>query len=197
VRKKIDEVKLIELHRKGLSDKEIAKILDCNYKTVQRARRKLGLKPNKSKQKRLPEDLKRRIIELCKQGKSDKEIAEALKCKIGTVRYVRRTYGGIRKYTKRTIGERELKIIKDLNEAGFNDVEIAGMLGVSPATVRKHRQRMGLPAVGSTCCTYYHRIKDPRLRRKIEMCAKATMEFLDEYFKSLVGGGNGRNQSSF
>lgn len=81
------------------------------------------------------------------------------------------------------LSNNQIKVIKDLNEVGFNDIEIAGVLGIHRCTVNRYRRRIGLKAVGNTCCTYARRVVDPELKKKIEMCEKATQEFLRKYFR--------------
>ena len=46
--KKYNDFEIIELHSKGLTDKEIAEILGVNPNNLARKRNRLGLKPNKN-----------------------------------------------------------------------------------------------------------------------------------------------------
>ena len=83
---------------------------------------------------------------------------------------------------RKRITEETIEHIRNLNLAGFNDYEIADILGISYVTVSKYRKKMGLQPVGPTCCSMYNIVKDPELRKKIETCGKITLEFLDDYF---------------
>ena len=47
--KKYNDSKIIELHSKGLTDREIAEILGVTPNNLATKRRRLGLSPNKSK----------------------------------------------------------------------------------------------------------------------------------------------------
>lgn len=130
-----------------------------------------------------------KVKELHAKGLNDGEIARILNCSRSAIKHIRNRLG-LKANCKpfHIITDEEKKIIRDLNEAGFNDREIAAILGVSYTTVRRHRKRMGLPSVGHTCCSLASRVKAEHKKKKVEMCAKATMEFLDSYFgRSNVG----------
>jgi len=175
------ERRVRELHGKGLGDKRIAEILGCNRDTIRKVREKLGLKSHFNP---ITKEEIEQIKELHAKGLSDSEIARAIGRNRVTVRKVRERLGLKSNFKK--IGEKELQIIRDLNQAGFNDYEIAGILGVNPVTVRAHRKKMGLPAIGYTCCTMMNRVKQPSLKKKVEKCAKASMEFLHSYMKRIT-----------
>ena len=179
-KRKVDLKALKSLVLQGYSDKEIAKKLGISLLTVKDYRvKKLGIKHRQQKIDR------EKVKLLTLKGLKDKEIAETLKCNIQTVREIRRKLGFYK--GERKVDEKMIQIIKDLNEAGFNDREIAGILGIDNTTVFKHRKRLGLPAVGHTCCSIARmtKIKDPLLKKRIEKCGEISLKFLDEYMRQL------------
>jgi len=81
------------------------------------------------------------LIELHKQGITDREIAE----KLGTFQSTVRTHRiriGLKAHSRRLLFTDQQLI--ELYEKGLNDLEIGEMLGTAQSTVRKHRNRIGL-----------------------------------------------------
>ena len=75
MRRKIDRKKLKELYLKGLSDREIAKELNCCIDSVKLIRYSLGLLKRKHRK-----GIKDKIIKLWKNGLKPSEIAYIVKC---------------------------------------------------------------------------------------------------------------------
>ncbi len=82
---------LIELHKLGFNDKEIADKLGAYRKTVGDHRRILGLKAHDRRYRRLFTD--QQLIELHEQGFNDREIGEKLGADRRTVNIHRRRLG--------------------------------------------------------------------------------------------------------
>jgi len=168
--------KIKRLHSQGLLDGEIAQALGVSRDVINYWRRKLGLKPNHIKID------KKKVKELYLKGLSDREIAKRLNCNKSSIQYIRKVLNLKPNYEYCKLSDEQVKVIKDLNQAGFNDREIADILNIHPNTVNRYRRKMGLEAVGYTCCSLANRVKDPLLKKRIEMCGEATQEFLRRYF---------------
>ena len=98
------------------------------------------------------------VRELFNKGLSDEEIAKRLNLSVCTVRVYRWNLGLFRRKKKKMhneLDDTKKNLIKILNEAGFNDSEIAAILNISVSTVKKYRVRFGLKPVGATCCSIY------------------------------------------
>ena len=147
------------------------------------------------------------------RGLTDQDIAKIFNVHITTVRRWRIKRLGLRLQEGRVkMSEDELNKLKILNKLGFNDKEIAIILGRDYNTIRKWRKRLGLEAVGYTCCSvlssyikrgYGEVIKDiisglsdteimnkhkikPTTLLKIKQaisCAQITMEILDKIMR--------------
>ena len=87
-RRLFTDQQLIELHKLGFNDKEIADKLGAYRKTVGDHRRILGLKAHDRRYRRLFTD--QQLIELHEQGFNDREIGEKLGVHLSTVNYRRR-----------------------------------------------------------------------------------------------------------
>jgi len=73
---KIGDEEIIELHKKGLTDREIASALGVSQSSVNYRRQRLGLKNNyHNKHKKFDED---KFLELYNLGYTDREIAEKM-----------------------------------------------------------------------------------------------------------------------
>ncbi|HOP08741.1 MAG TPA: hypothetical protein PK718_01830 [Candidatus Methanofastidiosa archaeon] len=81
------------------------------------------------------------LLELYKNGMTDKEIADELGVSQSAVNYRREKLGLPSNYKKDMIPN---DLVKDLNERGYTDKEIAERLGVSQSSVNYKRQRLGL-----------------------------------------------------
>lgn len=71
----IDKAKLVELHKQGLNDVEIAKVLGCSKEGVRHARVRLGLESNV---RRALREKDAAWMEIYRQGLSDAEMAAQL-----------------------------------------------------------------------------------------------------------------------
>jgi len=128
---------LITLHKKDMSDREIAGKLGVPKYTIRYHRRRLGLV-----RMRLFTD--QQLIALHKQGLRDKEIGEALGVSNGIVFKHRRRLG-LKAHSRRLFTDQQLI---ELYEQGLNDVEIGKKLVANSVTVHIHRRRLGLKAHG-------------------------------------------------
>jgi len=199
-RQKVSDRELIRLHSRGLTDGEMAEATGYSKDHLAVRRRKLGLKPNIRKRGRESKVDRDAVRCLHYRGLTTAEIADKLGCCPDTVRKVRQELNLVddakthsEKISRgKKLDNSYIEMIRDLNQAGFNDPEIAGILGISQTTVRKYRIKMGLEPVGVTCCSYDGRVKHPDLKRRIEMCGDATQEFLKRYFedrkRKKIGG---------
>ena len=127
-----------------------------------RERRKILLSVLIQSKKILGDKMKKRRVdieklrELFKEGKSDKEIAEAFGVSEYTIKSYRWKLGLLKREQKKQAIEKKLEdAIVMLNKMGFNDREIAAILGISVNTVEKYRARHNLKPVGLTCCSIY------------------------------------------
>lgn len=127
-----------------------------------RERRKILLSVLIQSKKILGDKMKKRRVdieklkELFKEGKSDKEIAEAFGVSEYTIKSYRWKLGLLKREQKKQAIEKKLEdAIVMLNKMGFNDREIAAILGISVNTVEKYRARRNLKPVGLTCCSIY------------------------------------------
>lgn len=180
MKKKLSDKKLKQLHSQGLNDREIANIVGCNPGYVGVRRRELKIISQKEKERISREEVKR----LHSKGLNDRQIAERLGCTRPGIHYIRsRELKLESNYENSELSDEEIKAIYDLNQSGFNDKEIVSVLDICEYTVRKYRKEMGLEPIGKTCCSFVNTVKNPELREEIEMCGKATQEFLARYFR--------------
>jgi len=109
---------------------------------------------------------------------------------------LKKVYGELYNLGK-SISKEKRELIVKLNKAGFNDREIADLLGISSNTVCKWRHRYRLRKVGYTCGSLYSlyikrgvfkRMDKMDSRRYIkfrilENCCKLSLETLNKIFE--------------
>ncbi|MBU7032375.1 MAG: hypothetical protein HXS53_07570 [Theionarchaea archaeon] len=87
--RKFSDEELLELHQKGLTDKQISRVLDVTQAAVNYRREKLGL-INNYKPNSFSDD---ELCELYNQGLTDREISEALGVTQAAINYRRGRLG--------------------------------------------------------------------------------------------------------
>ncbi|GAG84505.1 unnamed protein product, partial [marine sediment metagenome] len=136
---------LINLHKRGLNDREIAKRLGVAQMTVNIYRNRLGLKTQKRKsRRRLFND--QQLIALYNKGMTDKKIAGELGAGQTTVRKYRRRLG-LKAHEQRPRRLFMDEQLKELYEKGLDDGEIAEKLGAARRTVNDRRRKLGLKQI--------------------------------------------------
>lgn len=97
--RKFSDEELLELHRKGLTDKQIAEELDVTQAAVNYRREKLGLDNNYTPNSFSDDEL----IMLYTQGLTDREISEALGVTQAAINYRRGRLGLRSNYVRETV----------------------------------------------------------------------------------------------
>ncbi|GAH47120.1 unnamed protein product, partial [marine sediment metagenome] len=138
--KRFTDQQLIDLHEKGLNDREKAEKLGVTPSSVSYRRRKLGLKGHDPKLLFTDQQL----IDLHEKGLNDQEKAEELCVSKPAVNYRRRRLGLEAHGHKLLFTDQQLI---DLHERGLNGREIAEKLGVTPSAVNYRRRKLSLKSV--------------------------------------------------
>ncbi len=125
---KIGDEEIMELHKKGLTDREIAEILGVSQSSVNYRRQRLGLENNYHKKKKFDEE---KFLELYNMGYTDREIAEKMNVTAPAINY-RRTKLGLKSNSELP----DLNEIINLHSRGYTPQQIAEELGVSIALVK-------------------------------------------------------------
>ncbi|MCK4637046.1 MAG: response regulator transcription factor [Methanomicrobia archaeon] len=126
---KIGDEKIVELHKKGLTDREMAEVLGVSQSSVNYRRQRLGLKNNyHEKKKKFDED---KFLELYHLGYTDREIAEKLKLTTPAINYRR-----VKLELKSNRELPDLSEVMTLHSRGYTPQQIAEDLKVSLALVR-------------------------------------------------------------
>ncbi len=125
---KITDEEIIELHSRGLTDREIAEELEVSQSSVNYRRKRLGLENNyHKKEKKFDRET---FLELYHQGYTDKEIAREMGLTPPAIHY-RRTSLGLK-------SNNELPDLSDvirLHGRGYTPEQIAEELKISVALV--------------------------------------------------------------
>ena len=137
----IDMEKFHVLYNQGLSDNKIAKELDCNRKTIERRRHKLGLPVNfwQSEVKRNPELIK----QMLEEGKSSAEISKLLKVSVTTLTKFKKE-NNIRSAYDTKMSKEDIDKAMSLVQEGYMDTEIAKLFGVTAGNIMFHRKNRGI-----------------------------------------------------
>ena len=126
---KIGDEKIVELHKKGLTDREMADVLGVSQSSVNYRRQRLGLKNNyHEKKKKFDED---KFLELYHLGYTDREIAEKLNLTTPAINYRR-----VKLELKSNRELPDLSEVMTLHSRGYTPQQIAEDLKVSLALVR-------------------------------------------------------------
>lgn len=154
---KIDVDRVLDLHRKGLSDSDISKKCGCTVSSVRNIRVRNGLPANKQYQFRGPaidEDL---ALELYNQGFLDQEIANKVHCVRMTIVLFRKRHGlppNPRNRNQRGLSsescermdkEFDEELAFRLWENGLNDAEAAKEIGCRQTAMYYFRHKNDLP----------------------------------------------------
>jgi len=125
---KIGDEKIIELHKKGLTDREIGGVLGVSQSSVNYRRQRLGLENNYHKKKKFDED---KFLELYNSGYTDREIAEKMNFTAPAINYRRAKLG-----LKSNRELPDLSEVINLRSRGYTVQQIAEELKVSLALVK-------------------------------------------------------------
>lgn len=137
----IDMEKFHVLYNQGLSDNKIAKELDCDRKTIERRRHKLGLPVNfwQSEVKRNPELIK----QMLEEGKSSVEISKLLKVSVTTLTKFKKE-NNIRSAYDTKMSKEDIDKAMSLAQEGYMDTEIAKLFEVTAGNIMFHRKNKGI-----------------------------------------------------
>jgi len=120
-----------ELHAKGLTDKQIAKVIEISRHRVAYCRFKMGLDAIQSEQKKNREKLKAEVKKLHVRKLTDEEIAAKLGKKVAHIRRIRYSLGLERNLTpEEKERDRNKRRVWDLYQSGLSYTEIAEELGI-------------------------------------------------------------------
>jgi len=126
---KIGDEEIIELHKKGLTDREIASVLGVSQSSVNYRRQRLGLKNNYyNKHKKFDED---KFLELYNSGYTDREIAEKMGFTAPAINYRR-----VKLELRSNMELPELNAVINLRSRGYTVQQIAEELKVSLTLVK-------------------------------------------------------------
>lgn len=125
---KIADEEIIELHSRGLTDREIAKELEVSQSSVNYRRKRLGLENNYHKKEKKFE--RERFLELYHKGYTDKEIAREMNFTPPAIHY-RRTSLGLKSNNELP----DLSEVIRLHGRGYTSEQIAEELKISVALV--------------------------------------------------------------
>ncbi len=134
---KIREDNLVELYRKGMTDREIAEVLHVSPSAVNYRREKLGLPSNVPATTAVDDT----IMTMNADGLTDKEIAVELGLTQSTVNYRRMRMGLASNYKRKHFSDESFL---DLYHLGLTDKEVATRIGVTPSAINYRRDRLGL-----------------------------------------------------
>ena len=134
---KIADKTILELYRKGFTDREIAERLGMSPSAVNYRRGKLGL-PSHVPQDGTTDEL---IRALNADGMTDRDIAARLGISQSSVNYRRARQGLASNFIRSVVSDDDFL---DLYHQGFTDKEAAAALGVTPAAINYRRDRLGL-----------------------------------------------------
>lgn len=137
----IDMEKFHVLYNQGLSDNKIAKELDCDRKTIERRRHKLGLPVNfwQSEVKRNPELIK----QMLEEGKSSAEISKLLKVSVTTLTKFKKE-NNVRGAYDTKMSKEDIDKAMSLAQEGYMDTEIAKLFEVTAGNIMFHRKNRGI-----------------------------------------------------
>lgn len=137
----IDMKRFHVLYNQGLSDHKIAKELDCNRKTIERRRHKLGLPVNfwQSEAKKNPV----LIQQMLEEGKSSIEISKLLNVSVTTLAKFKKE-NNIKGVYDTKMSKEDIDKAMLLAQEGYMDSEIAKVFGVSPSNIGMHRRKRGI-----------------------------------------------------
>jgi len=133
---KFSDTALLDLYKKGLTDRDIGLELGVSQSAVNYRREKLGLPSNYINEKISNED----ITSLNEKGYTDKEISKMLGVSQSSINYRRQKLGLASNYKKDKFSQERLMA---LYNDGQTDRDIAQSLGVTPAAVNYRRERLG------------------------------------------------------
>jgi DNA-binding CsgD family transcriptional regulator len=125
---KIADKTILELYRKGFTDREIAERLGMSPSAVNYRRGKLGL-PSHVPQDGTTDEL---IRALNADGMTDRDIAARLGISQSSVNYRRARQGLVSNFIRSVVSDDDFL---DLYHQGFTDKEAAAALGVTPAAI--------------------------------------------------------------
>ena len=122
----------------------------------------------------ITEGVKDKIVEDFKKGYKVSELVTKYVLSARTIRAILKErlgedgYRQVMKYwggRNRRIGGAKIELIKTLSTLGFNDNEIAAIIGVTSTTVGKYRRKLGLPPVGKTCSSIVNMVLPKYVRK--------------------------------
>lgn len=157
IRKGISDEQVIELHKQGLNDAEIARKLQCTPSNIYSRRKKLKLAAN------VKTCSGEEVKELYEQGLDDTKIAIKLGYSVDTIRYWRYKLN-LKRYRIKNIDRESVKLLYD---QGLSDSEIARKLGCSNSTIGAIRNELNL---------------QPHIRRKLKISIDEMMELWEKGF---------------
>ncbi|MEA1993525.1 MAG: helix-turn-helix domain-containing protein [Euryarchaeota archaeon] len=131
---KIGDEEIIELHKKGLTDREIAEVLDVSQSSVNYRRKRLGLENNYHKKKK--KFVMNEFLKLYNLGYTDREIAHRMDLTPPAIHY-RRTKLELRSNNELP----DLTEVFNLSSRGYTSQQIARELRVSVAVVRTQLEK--------------------------------------------------------
>lgn len=139
--------KYMELYKQGLSDVQLGKQMGISGTSIGSWRRKHGLPANAEKKQALSQLQRDKIVQLNKEGFSDKEISIILGIHNSTVCRYREKMGIPR--AKRVFNYKTSQgqaAILTLYHRGYSDPQIGKKVGCSSFCIRQFRVRNGLKA---------------------------------------------------
>jgi predicted transcriptional regulator len=131
---KIGDEEIIELHKKGATDREMAELLGVSQSSINYRRKRLGLENNYHKKRK--KFTKEQFLELYHLGYTDKEIAKRMNLTAPAIHY-RRTNLGLK-----SNGELpDLSEVMELRSRGYTPQRIAEELHISLSAVRTQLEK--------------------------------------------------------
>lgn len=131
---KIGDQEIIELHERGMTDREMADLLGVSQSSINYRRKRLGLENNCHKKRKKFD--KEQFLELYHLGHTDKEIAEKMDLTAPAINYRRTSFG------LKSNGEPpDLSHVIELSSRGYTSLQIAEELKVSVALVKTQLEK--------------------------------------------------------
>lgn len=142
-KKEAKEKRFLALVDKGLTDVEIAKEMHMRPYTVRKLADELGVEVKNEKEK-----LKKKMMELYKQGLSDNEIGARVGRSGRSVVFQWRKENGLPPNSNIGLDEEEEKLRMELYNKGYVDIKIAKAVNRSNVTISNWREERGLEPNG-------------------------------------------------